>query len=149
MWQKVRKELFHWTVSGSRNLILWANILTGVFTLFVILRFLYYKKFGCDVKKHVSAFVRRKTGGCNLKNDFNRVFFARALCTMVILKLNPLFISIVCRFKNDHFPCAAYNIPRRWGFYPSKCKTNAAITSIFEVQRIVWQFTLISLSLHD
>jgi len=27
-WQKVRKELFHWTVSGSQNLILLANILT-------------------------------------------------------------------------------------------------------------------------
>jgi len=27
-WQKVRKELFHWTVIGSQNLILLANILT-------------------------------------------------------------------------------------------------------------------------
>ena len=73
---------------------------------FVISRFLYGKKFSCDEKKNVSVCDRRKPNSCNPKNDFDRDFLARALCTMVIMKLHPLFIYIcICMFKNDIFPC--------------------------------------------
>ena len=61
---------------------------------FVILRFLYCKKFSCDEKKNVSVCDRRKPNSCNSKNDFDRDFLARTLCTMVIMKLHPLFIYI-------------------------------------------------------
>ena len=74
---------------------------------FVISRFLYCKKFSCDEKKNVSVCDRRKPNSCKPKNDFDRDFLARALCTMVIMKLHPLFIYIcICMFKNDIFPCA-------------------------------------------
>jgi len=64
------------------------------FLFFVISRFLYCKKFNWDEKKNVSVCDRRKPNSCNPKNDFDRDFLARALCTMVILKLHPLFIYI-------------------------------------------------------
>ena len=62
---------------------------------FVISRFLNCKKFSCDEKKNVSFCDRRKPNSCNLKNEFDRDFLARALCTMVIMKLHPLFIYTV------------------------------------------------------
>jgi len=38
-------------------------------------------------------------------------FLARALCTMLIMKLHPLFIYMcICMFKNDIFPCAVQGI---------------------------------------
>ena len=62
--------------------------------------------FSCDEKENVSVCDRRKPNSCNPKNDFDRDFLARELCTMVIMKLHPLFIYIcICMFKNDIFPC--------------------------------------------
>ena len=61
---------------------------------FVISRFFYNKKFDCDEEKNVSVCDRRKPNSSNPKNDFDRDFLARALCTMVILKLHTLFICI-------------------------------------------------------
>ena len=91
---------------------------------FVISRFLYCKKFSCYEKKNVSVCDRRKPNSCNPKNDFDREFLARALCTMVIMKLHPLFIYIYmymyvqkryfplctrlrCKSSRDQFPALA------------------------------------------
>jgi len=49
---------------------------------FVMLRFLNYKKFGCDVKKHVSACDRRKPDGCKPKNYFDKDFFCEGTTCM-------------------------------------------------------------------
>jgi len=47
-----------------------------------MLRFLNYKKFGCDVKKHVSACDRRKPDGCKPKNYFDKDFFCEGTTCM-------------------------------------------------------------------
>jgi len=93
----------------------------SVLNKFVISRFLYCKKFSCDEKKNVSVCDSRKPNCCYPKNDFDRDFLAKTLCTMVIMKLHPLFIYIcICMFKNDIFPCGLKGVL----FFKQSCFTD-------------------------